>query len=520
VVHILILRRLGVSSIDVQDEVDIRALPALTDDDFAYLGISDAHHRRKLLRIARALKKSNAQRTQGSAQAFQQLDAPSSSADTRGVARPQNSAANSHDRGSGPHFIIDQSSAKIAQEASSSGKIKPVVEQTPQMRGDYRGSTAVLQPAGNSLTGQSTVRAEQSTAAWDLPEKVFVQVCSATGAAVTSKRNGIPAPSGQGNAPSARGLQPDVSRALSRESEKQHSNAAAEQALRLAGLDTKSGHVMHLAVHQGSSSWGKSRQGLPAHQVAADAKDAKLQSSAATLQAFARRKRTAGDAFAVMPHSCDDSDSAEQPKQDNPARAKFAKLGKAALSSRKHDRPSAKAGSKPSSATTGEHSLSTGLSPKQAPSVHHTAEHSPSMRSEACLAAQQANKPGLKTDISTLNRLQQQGTSGTSSSAEHLRRPQDKTAAAHKGQGHAKIQQGALRSLEPCQPMQGSTNTKAAACPQELPEASRSQQAAYPKVKPDSGGPGKSVKEETQTDGDAKPDGYLSGALGHLLAAR
>lgn len=509
------------SSIDVQDEVDIRALPALTDDDFVYLGISDACHRRKLLQIAIALKKSNAQQSKGSAQAFQQLDAPSSSADTHGVAMPQNIAANSHDRGSGPHFIIDQPSAEIAQEASSSGKLEPVVEQISQMRGDYKGSTAVLQPAGNSLTGQSTVRAKQSTAAWDLPEKVFVQVCSATGAAVTSKRNGIPAPSGQGNAPSARGLHPDVSRALSGESEKHHSYTAAEQALRLAGSDTKPGPVMHLGMHQGSSSWGKSRQGLQAHQIAADAKDAKVQSGAASVQAFARRKRTAGDAFAVMPHSCNHSDFAEQPKRDNPARAKSAKLETAALSSRKHDRPSAKAGSKPSSTTTAKHPLSTGSSPKQAPSVHYTAELSASMKSKACLTAQQANKPGLKIDISsTLNQLHQQIILGTSSSAGRLRRPQDETAAAHKGQGQVKCQQGASQSSKPCQPMQRSTNTKAAACLEVLPEVSRSQQAAYPNIEPDSGGPGESVKEESHTDGDAKPDGYLSGALGHLLAAR
>ena len=45
--------------------MDIRALPELSDEDLIYLGVSEPLQRRKLLQVARALKKSSAQRLKG-----------------------------------------------------------------------------------------------------------------------------------------------------------------------------------------------------------------------------------------------------------------------------------------------------------------------------------------------------------------------------------------------------------------------------------------------------------------------
>ena len=107
----------------VQEEVDIRALPELSDEDLMYLGVSDTLQRRKLLQVARALKKSGSHRlrsARSTAPAFQPKEKPPVSAIAQCVASATLAArSGSHDSRGSPQGISGVTAAPATEAAAA-----------------------------------------------------------------------------------------------------------------------------------------------------------------------------------------------------------------------------------------------------------------------------------------------------------------------------------------------------------------------------------------------------------------
>ena len=137
--------------------MDIRALPELSDEDLIYLGISEPLQRRKLLQVARALKKGNVQRLKGvqsTAPALQPAEIPAACVAAQLVASAT-SAARSDSHDSRTHTQGDsKTSAAVGGPslACDSGSCRVTLQPT-HTQGKAKAEPAGLQPAGDACRG-------------------------------------------------------------------------------------------------------------------------------------------------------------------------------------------------------------------------------------------------------------------------------------------------------------------------------------------------------------------------------
>ena len=135
-----------------QEEVDIRALPELSDEDLIYLGVSDTSQRRKLLQMARALKKNGTQRPEGNQStvpALQPAEIPAASkvaqctASATSAARSASHDSKGHPKGSRRQTAMPAVAAVVAVPILALGSSScKAVKRPPQTEGEDGGGTA------------------------------------------------------------------------------------------------------------------------------------------------------------------------------------------------------------------------------------------------------------------------------------------------------------------------------------------------------------------------------------------
>ena len=159
-----------------QEEVDIRALPELSDEDLIYLGVSNTSQRRKLLQVARALKRSAAQRlrgTQATDPACQPAQVPAGSTAAQCAASATSvSRSGSHDSRKSPQGSHDKAVAAAAAPLASDVSSCKVVQQRSHTGGkDKAGTAGLLLAIQASTESQNTpgVAASKRSAGSELP---------------------------------------------------------------------------------------------------------------------------------------------------------------------------------------------------------------------------------------------------------------------------------------------------------------------------------------------------------------
>ena len=214
----------------------------------------------------------------------------------------------------------------------------------------------------------------------------------------------------------------------------------------------------------------------------------------------AGRKRSAGSDTAVLPQSNGDADLAEQPKQGaRPPPRKFAKLSRSMLCSRKMQRPISTSRNVSTAAVAARQHLGAGSSLQAPPRAQEPAELRGTAEAESVPGSTAAAEHHCCTGMGC------QDVASHAHAALPAHAVEDPGKSCMKGPPSSKPSQSLQIRCAGDQPgCRGGVKPKQAVGP-------------GAKVETDQAG---SAKVEPQPSEGQKPAAYLSGALGHLLAAR